>query len=89
LSNGRKFVDFINDYLFLIVNSFSYFGIFVGMIIESSFIPFPSEIILIPAGALISKGSFSFLGVFSVALIGSLIGAYINYFLAFFLVEDP
>ncbi|MBU2616907.1 MAG: DedA family protein [Nanoarchaeota archaeon] len=75
----------IIDAILSTVNSLGYFGIFIGMIIESSFFPFPSEIILIPAGALIAQGKLSFLIVFFSAILGSLVGACINYFLAFFI----
>jgi len=63
--------------------------IFVFMTIESSFIPFPSEVVMIPAGFLAARGE---LGPFSpivavsiaisVGILGSLAGAYVNYFLA-------
>ncbi|WP_284246191.1 DedA family protein [Thalassotalea insulae] len=60
------------------------------MAIESSFIPFPSEIVIIPAGFMAARGEF-YPGTdieYAVALIvlggvaGSLIGASINYFLS-------
>ncbi len=68
-----------------LISNLGYFGIFVGMTIESSFFPFPSEVILIPAGNLVALGRMSFGGVFLAGIIGSLTGAFINYFLALLL----
>ncbi len=60
------------------------------MTIESSFIPFPSEAVMIPAGFLAARGEFFPAGTMwpaaavavACGVIGSLLGAYINYFLA-------
>jgi membrane protein DedA with SNARE-associated domain len=60
--------------------------VFFFMTVESSFVPFPSEVVMIPAGFLAARSEFfpgdpmaALVLAIACGLTGSLIGAYINY----------
>jgi membrane protein DedA with SNARE-associated domain len=74
---AQDLVDLIFDW--------GYLGIFLLMAVESSFIPFPSEIVLIPAGYLASEGKMSISMIMFSGVGGSIVGAFINYYLALLL----
>lgn len=61
----------------------SYWFVFIFMVIESSFIPFPSEVVVPPAAYLAaSRGDMNVFLVVLVATAGAIVGALINYFLS-------
>jgi len=64
------------------VGSLGYAGIFIMMFLESSFFPFPSEVVMVPAGYLASKGEMSLTFAILAGIAGSLAGAVFNYLLA-------
>lgn len=59
-----------------------YPGLFFMTFIESSFIPIPAEVTMIPAGYLVHEGKMSFIGVMLASTLGTVAGAYFNYWLA-------
>jgi membrane protein DedA with SNARE-associated domain len=64
------------------IENMGYFGIILLMFLESSFFPFPSEVVMIPAGYLAYIGKMNFIFVVVFGIVGSLLGSWFNYFLA-------
>jgi len=64
------------------VSLWGYPGIIVLMFLESSFFPFPSEVVIPPAGYLASQGEMSLSLVIAAGIFGSVLGAGFNYWLA-------
>jgi membrane protein DedA with SNARE-associated domain len=73
------------QWIIRVVGALGYPGIFVMMLLESSFFPFPSEVVMIPAGYLAYRGEMSMLAAIAVGVAGSLAGALVNYYLAVWL----
>lgn len=64
------------------IGGVGYLGIFMLMFLESTFIPVPSEVVMIPAGYLSFKGEMNFIIATLMGTLGSLGGALFNYFFA-------
>lgn len=72
-----------NSFFNWFVENANYWFVFLFMIIESSFIPFPSELVIPPAAYLaVAKGDMNVFMIVPVATAGALVGALINYGLA-------
>ena len=74
----QKIISFIVNTIF----SLGYPGIIALMFLESSFFPFPSEVVVPPAGYLASQGKMNLLVVVLCGIIGSVLGALFNYYIA-------
>ena len=66
------------------IGDMGYWGIFLLMFLESTFFPFPSEIIMIPAGYLAYQGEMNLYLVVIIGITGSVAGALFNYYLAMY-----
>ena len=80
------------DQIALIAPVWGLLLIFLFMTVESSFIPFPSEVVMIPAGFLAARGELGcgsaemqFLLAVAAGVLGSVAGAYVNYVLSLWL----
>jgi len=73
------------NWLITTIGSMGYIGIFLLMALESSLLPIPSEIIMPPAGYLVQQGKMNMTLVILSGTLGSLFGAYLNYFAAHYL----
>lgn len=76
-----------SDFFQWFVDHANYWFVFIFMVIESSFVPFPSEVVVPPAAYLACRnyGIGADMNVFLVVLAataGAMVGAFINYYLA-------
>ncbi len=73
-----------NEFFNWFVTHANYWFVFIFMVIESSFIPFPSELVVPPAAYLAMQPD-STMNIYAVTIIataGALVGALVNYYLA-------
>ncbi len=70
------------NWLLNTILTLGYPGIFLLMAMESSIIPIPSELVMAPAGYWAAAGEMHLALVLLCGTLGSLVGAYVNYFVA-------
>lgn len=66
------------------IETLGYPGVFLMSMLESTFLPIPSEATLIPAGYLIHQGAWNGPLVFGLAIAGTMTGSLLNYAIAYF-----
>ena len=77
-----QYLHEIINWIVQIINQLWYLGIFAWMFLESSFFPFPSEVIMIPAWYLAYQWEMNLYLVIFIWIAGSLTWAWLNYILA-------
>ena len=75
-------MESIVHFLVETIGQWGYVGIFLLMFLESSFFPFPSEVVMIPAGYLAYNGEMNIVLVILSGVLGSISGAWLNYLIA-------
>jgi len=75
-------MESIVHFLVETIGQWGYIGIFLLMFLESSFFPFPSEVVMIPAGYLAYNGEMNIVLIILSGLLGSISGAWLNYLIA-------
>lgn len=71
---------------YLVADTLNYWWVLVFMAIESSFIPFPSEIVIIPAAYIAAnQGTMTLPMIILVGTVGAILGALVNYYLSMWL----
>jgi membrane protein DedA with SNARE-associated domain len=75
-------VGFVSNFTINLIGSLGYWGVLIGMTLESACIPIPSEIIMPFSGFVVWQGNtnMTLIGITVVGAFGNLIGALIAYF---------
>lgn len=74
--------DTLVQWLVALVEHLGVLGIFIMTFLESTFMPIPSEMTMIPAGYLVHQGKMELIPVFIASVAGTVGGAYANYWIA-------
>lgn len=76
-------IETVTNFAIYLIENLGYWGVFIGMTIESACIPLPSEVIMPLAGFVVYEGKMSLIGITVVGVLGNLVGSLIAYFVGF------
>jgi membrane protein DedA with SNARE-associated domain len=88
LNFNNYFLFNIYSILYNFISNYGYLALLILMLLESTSLPVPSEVILPLAGLLSRNGPFLFPLAFLAATIGSFIGVLIDYYIGYILGKD-
>ena len=74
----HEFAQWLTDF----VHHLGYIGIFIMTFVESTFVPIPAEVTMIPAGYLVHEGKMDFIPALLASIAGCVGGSYFNYWIA-------
>jgi membrane protein DedA with SNARE-associated domain len=69
----------LSDFMVYVIEQLGYFGVFIGMALESACIPLPSEIIMPFSGYVAWRGGLTLIGVTLAGTLGCLVGSLVAY----------
>jgi len=75
-------VSMVLQWLVDFVQELGYLGIFIMTFLESTVMPIPAEVTMVPAGYLIYQGQMHFWYVFIASILGTVCGSLVNYYIA-------
>ena len=78
----HSFISALITFFTNFINEVGYLGIFIGMFLESTLVPLPSELVMIPAGLAVSSGEMNIYIALFVGVLGNVVGAVFSYYLA-------
>ncbi len=78
----EKDVSAILQWLVDVVHHLGYLGVFLMTFLESTVLPIPAEVTVVPAGYLIFQGKMEFWPVLIASIMGTICGSLVNYYVA-------
>ena len=69
-------------WLVQLVHDWGYWGVLITTFLESTFVPLPAELTMVPAGYLVYQGKMNGFIVLFLSIVGSLLGSLFNYYIA-------
>lgn len=73
-------VESVSNFAINLIENLGYWGVFIGMTIESACIPLPSEVIMPFAGFVVNEGKLTLWGITLAGALGNLFGSLIAYY---------